>query len=705
MTPRTESVPEDRHDLKKVPAATPSRRLPGSVFASTQEFVIVLSFDGAVVGMNRPTLTFTGWRREEVIGRALWSLEAMCAPNDELREAVGRAAAGQEVSLRQRWLNREERERSIDLVLTPVTGEAGSGGSLVVVGRDVTEAASALRELVDEREKYSGIVNISADAIISVDDTYQITDFNQGAEQVFGYSADEVRGRSLDILIPRRVRAAHLEHVRAFGRSKIEAKRMGERSEIAAVRKSGEEFPADASISKQVVGGTRYYTVVLRDITAQKRAEWSQRFLARAGSMLASSLDVATTLNSVAQLAADSVVADCCVIFDAMEAGVVRRVAVASADARRSAVLEQSRGESLAAGSSHPAVRVVATGRPILTEDTTELLSAQSEDDPDLALMRQLGVRSAIVVPMMARGRTGGAIGLYRVADQAFDGDDVALALDLAVRSALAVDNARLYESARRAIRARDEILAVVSHDLGNPVAAVRIGTTVLARAIVGLELPPAVIEHLGGIRKSVDQMDRLIRDLMDVERIESGRFAIGPTAVRPEAVVSSVIEMFNALASARPVALRSRVPANLPPLRADRERLVQALSNLVGNAIKFTQPGGTIEIVVEPAGDAVLVSVCDDGPGIDESHIEHIFDRFWQAAARREHGPGGGLGLGLAIVKGIIEAHGGRIWAESQPGEGTQIRFTLPYGGPVGSRTDDESRVRTSPTPEGDIA
>jgi signal transduction histidine kinase len=193
--------------------------------------------------------------------------------------------------------------------------------------------------------------------------------------------------------------------------------------------------------------------------------------------------------------------------------------------------------------------------------------------------------------------------------------------------------------------------------------------------------------------------MDRLIRDLMDMERLEGGPLALGAKPVRASTVVSSVTQIFNGIAAAKPVALRSRVPANLSPVRADRDRIVQALSNLVGNAIKFTQPGGTVEIVVEPAGNDLVFSVRDDGPGIEASNLEHIFDRFWRSADRHR-GAHGGLGLGLAIVKGIVEAHAGRVWAESRPGEGTTIRFSIPRTGPQPAG----SKVRSSPTSRKDI-
>jgi PAS domain S-box-containing protein len=647
------------------------------------DLLIVLSHSGAVLDVNQAALEFTGWQRRAVIGRPPRLDSVPPETRARLRAAMARVAVGHDVSLLERIPDSAGRHRLLEISLSRVTLLDTTTGLLVLVARDVTEAAAAHHDLVASREKYFGIVNIAADAIISIDENYRITDFNRGAEQIFGYAAAEMTGCSLDVLIPHRFRSVHIQHVRVFGRSPGNARRMGERSEISALRKGGEEFAAEASISKQVVDGRPFYTVVLRDTTNQKRAERSQRLLARAGSLLASSLDVSTTLESIAQLAANDAMADCCVIFDASEDHVVRRAALASTSVGFSRMLEKHRGESLSLESVHPVSRVLNSGRPLLIADTRELLGANG-NDRDLGLMRELDVKSTVIVPLLARGRTSGAIALYRTsADRVFGEADMALAEELAAVSALAVDNARLYESARRAIRARDDILAVVSHDLGNPLAAVRIGTTVLERELDDLHLPATILEHLRGVRMSVDQMDRLIRDLMDVERMDTaGPLALGAKPVRAATVISSVMEMFNVIAAAKQVSLHSRVPVSVPAVRADRDRLVQALSNLVGNAIKFTQPQGAVEIAVESVDHSLLFSVTDDGPGIDPTDLEHVFDRFWRAS-RGERGATGGLGLGLAIVKGIIEAHGGRVWAESELGAGTRIRFTVPLSGP----------------------
>jgi signal transduction histidine kinase len=171
--------------------------------------------------------------------------------------------------------------------------------------------------------------------------------------------------------------------------------------------------------------------------------------------------------------------------------------------------------------------------------------------------------------------------------------------------------------------------------------------------------------------------MERLIRDLLEIKRIEAGQLELDVEPVRPAALVSSVTEMLAPVAAGKSIALRMRVDASLPHVIADRERVIQALLNLVGNALKFTPADGRVEMRADRSGDEVVFAVADNGPGIATQDLEHIFDRFWQA--RRSRHAGTSLGLGLAIVKGIVHAHGGRVWAESGTGAGTTIRFTLP--------------------------
>jgi signal transduction histidine kinase len=223
-----------------------------------------------------------------------------------------------------------------------------------------------------------------------------------------------------------------------------------------------------------------------------------------------------------------------------------------------------------------------------------------------------------------------------------------------------------------RAVRARDEVLAVVSHDLRNPLNTILVATDVLR---IGTLTEEQRREHLATVKRSVKRAERLIQDLLDVTGVETGRLSIAPRAHDPGAIVRCAVADHEAIAAARPVALVAEVADAVPPARIDRDRALQVLANLLSNALRVTPQGGRVVVRAEPRGDEVLLSVSDTGPGIPPEHLSHIFDRFWQARSQRR----GGAGLGLAVARGIVESHGGRIWAENVPTGGARVCFTVP--------------------------
>ncbi len=362
----------------------------------------------------------------------------------------------------------------------------------------------------------AGIVSLAADAIICIDGSQRITFFNEGASRIFGYASSEVLGRPLDMLLPVRHKAAHHAHVEAFGRSPVASRRMGERSLIAGRRADGEEFPAEAAIAKMTTPEGPVFSVVLRDVTEQRRAEK-------------------------------------------------------------------------------------------LTQ--------------------------------------------------------------------------RLFSEMEVAVKARDEVLGLVSHDLRNPVNAVKM----LAAAILRTDtdggagtLPPDVVEHATVMLQAANQMDALIQDLLDVTRLEAGRMQIVPQACALGEVVHAAVDMLAPLAAAKSISLDFQLPEDLPLVHVDPARMVQVLSNLVGNAIKFTPRSGHVSISAVGDDKFVNVTITDTGPGIAPDELPLVFDRFWQSRRTNRSG----AGLGLAIARGIVRAHGGTITVESDVEGGTRVCFTAPVAG-----------------------
>jgi signal transduction histidine kinase len=229
---------------------------------------------------------------------------------------------------------------------------------------------------------------------------------------------------------------------------------------------------------------------------------------------------------------------------------------------------------------------------------------------------------------------------------------------------------------AERAARIRDEVLAMVSHDLRNPLNLVMVSGELL------LETAPDLSDRhrrqLRLINRAAEQMDRLIQDLLEVSGMEAGHITLHRRPEPVEALMREVCSTMDHAAGARAIRLVCEPDNDLPTVRADRDRLLQVFGNLIGNALKFTPEGGEVRVGAVPEGTHVRFSVADNGPGIDGADLPHVFNRFWQAQ-RERNARLGGAGLGLAIVRGIVHAHGGEVRAESEVGAGSTFSFTIP--------------------------
>ncbi len=512
------------------------------------------------------------------------------------------------------------------------------------------------------------IIGISSDAIICIGSDHRIMFFNEGAVRIFGYAADEVIGQSLELLLPADARAGHRRHIEQFVASPITARRMGERQEISGLRKNGEEFPAEAAIAKLRSGNEVFASVVLRDVTERKRAERRQQFLVEVSELLASSLELRETLGLLARLWIPSLAE-----FTVVE--VTHRGE--SYHLRAARQLDGGLDESpitVTAGTRLPDVAGVeqSAARPVTVVSVDAALEAIPLCYRQEAT--QLGACIAVSASLVRGGEIFGRVLAFNCRQPSLLSGDLTLIDDLARHASMAVENARLHDEVQWALRARDDTLSVVSHDLRNPVNAVKMLAGAVLRPSSAEPLPAAVADQVRVIQSAAQQMDTLIQDLLDMSRAEGGRFAVDLQPLPTGALLRDALRTLGPLAEDKGVAIVTAWQEPLPEVQVDPERITQVISNIVGNAIKFTPAGGEIRVAAEERPAAVLVSVTDTGPGIPAEHLLHVFDRYWQLSRRNR-----GAGLGLPIAKAIIEAHAGRIWAESVEGQGTTLHFTLP--------------------------
>lgn len=381
--------------------------------------------------------------------------------------------------------------------------------------------------------------------------------------------------------------------------------------------------------------------------------------------------DPRALLRAVARLSV-RFVADCCLVDLLEDDGRVRRLEATFADPARAHL-----GPDLLA---YPKTKagdlsgaLFETGETVFhPEVSKKLVESLAEDAEHLSLLSRLDVRAFIAVPLVEGARvTGGLVFVSSGNGRRYGRREVQLAEEFARLVGRALEKARAFDKAMAAVIRRDEMLGAVAHDLRNPLAAM-----VLCAAIMKRGLTPGQERELAALarfRSAAQRMERLISDLLDVGQLEAGKMTLDLGAHAPASLISEAIDMNGPLAAGRE--LKAEVAAELPLVRVDRQRILQVFANLIGNAAKFTEEGGHITVGVAREARELRFWVRDDGAGIPAETAQHLFTRFWRGE-RKDHR---GVGLGLSICKGIVEVHGGRIWAESEPGSGSLFSFTLP--------------------------
>ncbi|MFO0618821.1 MAG: ATP-binding protein [Polyangiaceae bacterium] len=411
--------------------------------------------------------------------------------------------------------------------------------------------------------------------------------------------------------------------------------------------------------------------VVFDDVSGQKRYEEMLRFLSEASRQLSESIDYETTLDRIARLTVPAI-ADWFVV-DVVRDGHLDSVVVAHSDpAKANLAREYRRRFPPDLRGTYGIANVLREGEPeLFREIQDKKLEEVTGSEDQLRLARELGMRSAMIVPLRVAGHTIGAVSFVSAeSGRQFDQHDVEVAQGFADRAALAIENARLFREAERAIRMREDILAVVSHDLRNPLASIHMSAGLLIRR----EADARSRKQYEIILRATGRMERLIDDLLDMASIQAGRLAVVRKAQQIGPIIEEAAEIARPLAIANGQTITSAVETGNAESEVDRERILQLLANLLGNAKKFSPPGGAITVRARLANGAIECSVSDTGPGIVDGDLAHIFDPYWSATHEKK-----GVGLGLFISKAIVEAHGGRIFVESRPGRGTTFTFTLP--------------------------
>lgn len=509
-------------------------------------------------------------------------------------------------------------------------------------GKDIRSPAELRDELVASEARFRDVIERNADAIVVVDGNGEVLYANPMAERLFGRAGEDLVGSPLGFPVV-----------------------AGETTELDVLTQAGPRV-AEMRVVPSMWDGERAYIASLRDITVRKEAERDaqrlireqgareaaeelanrQRFLLDGSARLSASLDYDAVLRTLAELCITGV-ADWAVVFCSGDHGHPERVEVAHRDEA-----------ALARVSAEELMRLCRDGR-------------------EAELRRELGAESLLHVPMTARGKQVGGLVLLRTADSPeFIDADRALAEDIAARGALALDNASLYEEARKADRARSDLLAVVSHDLRTPLTAI-VGYTDLLSMGIPHVLPDESATQVERIRKSAQHLMYLMNELLTFTRLDAGHEKLHLREVDVREVVREVASVMEPAAMARGLRLETSLPLQPLTLRTDPDKLRQILLNLAGNAVKYTSHG-SVKLSLHAAHAAAVIEVQDTGVGIGAEDLAKIYEPFWQVDTS-QRSKDGGTGLGLSIVRRMIDLLGGDVSVESTLGEGTTFTVRVP--------------------------
>jgi PAS domain S-box-containing protein len=617
-------------------------------FEALGALVVVVASSGKIVHWNRACSLLTGSGVDEVRGEHVWDLLHEPEEIDSVRSALARILGdGQPGRLDNHWTTGAGERRLVTWSISTVVGAQGNDAWIVMTGIDITpHERSSLQERKQTNAQLFADMDADSPWLRAVLDTAPlgILLFEPGGRLSFNRRAEELLGIPLS---PTRGSAQYVNRILYPDGTPVPPDRLAS----ARVLRSGETIAGEEYVIQRPDGSR---VAVLGSAAPIRDA---------AGGVIGAVVlfqDISERMRAAEAIRKNERLLDG--IFEILPVGVW------IADETGRIVRTNAAGLGVWAGA-----RYVGTSEfdqyVAWWADTGELIAAD-----EWALARALN-----------KGET--SIGeMIRI--RCFDGTFKTIinsALPLRdeqgkFAGAIVVNEdvtclKEIEEALRHAVRAREEILGVVAHDLRNPLNTIMLQLQLMRRRDDGAQ--GAGEQMIERIRKAAMRMNRLIEDLLDVVRIDASALSLERDCVPARSLLTELVESQREAASHASLHLHLDLPGELPELWADHDRLLQALENLLGNAIKFTQSGGDITVGATLQGNEIVFSVADNGAGIPAESLPHLFDRFWQARRTDKRG----AGLGLAIVKGIIETHGGRIWAKSRLGEGTTIFFTVPAG------------------------
>jgi PAS domain S-box-containing protein len=543
--------------------------------------------------------------------------------------------------------------------------------------RDLSERKEHNKRIQESENKLRGLMEAGHDAIVIVDSKGKIEFVNSRLINLFGYTKEELIGQVIEVLLPERYRMGHVGH-RLKYMAYPETRPMGHGGlDLFGRRKDGSEFQVDVSLTPYQTEHGTVVSAFISDLTDKSRFDAQQKFLSDISRNLTGILDQEEILQKIPRMLVPFLCDFCALLI--LENKDFKVKSVCHRDKNSIELVDDTVGYFFAKAELTPynPEMPAEKQKPILIAEVTEaFLHSISQNEEHYNKLLALNPKSFLTVPLISRGEL---IGIFFMgmsqSGRIFSESDINLAELVAMRFAIVIDNARLYQDSQRAIKLRENILSIVSHDLKNPLSTIKSSIQILPKFITEEENKVQSQKFINIINKKLVQAERLIADLLDFAKIESGTLRLSISERDINNIVEGVVEDFSEKAAKKNIDIKSINLTDIMKIDCDEDRITQVLSNLIGNAIKFTPENGKVEIVLKNQKSAILFSVSDTGKGISQANVHKVFEKYWQAKETAHLG----TGLGLPISKGIIEAHNGKIWIDSEEGKGTTFYFTLP--------------------------
>jgi PAS domain S-box-containing protein len=530
--------------------------------------------------------------------------------------------------------------------------------------------------LQSERDFVSTVLDTAESIVIVLDSEQKIVRASRAFERILGYSQEEVSGRPLAFFYVSAGPWSQLEQAENYWLARDGSSRLIAWSKTALgpdhVILTGNDITERRRAEEQREQVIRAQVARAEAEAAEKRAA----FLAEASTMLSASLDYERTLITISRLAIPTF-ADWCFVYLRLPDDGISSALIAHANPEKEYLAQQIeiRPEDLSSNTL-PVVRVLQTGTPELFADISdEELRKTINDSQKYEALKELGLRSAVVVPIQGRHSIMGVIGFVSARPARYTSTELIFAQDVARRISLALENARLYREAQEASRAKDEFLATLSHELRTPLNAI-LGWIQILRAKRVDEV--TTTRAFEAIERNAKAQAELIEDMLDVSRIITGRLRLDLQPVRLSAAVEAALDSVRPTADAKGIRLECNFAPDTNTISGDLHRLQQIVWNLLSNAVKFTPAGGIVQLKLEYCDAEAKLIVTDTGKGISPQFLPYVFDRFRQAELMSSR-TASGLGLGLSIARHLVELHGGVIEASSE-GEGRGATFTVTF-------------------------